>query len=202
MSLAPDAPDIARLIEENLQGLSQLTQLLALLSAEQYQCCFGLKGQHTVGKHVRHIIDHYQAFLLGLDEMAVPKVNYEHRQREKALETQPGTAGHRLRLVGECLGQLLDDHHQAPILLDYPTGKGSVEMPSCLGRELAFLSSHTIHHMAIIGLLAEQLNVEPDRTFGVHPSTLRYRDRERNKGVDSDRNREGQTEGPHFSETA
>jgi len=41
-------------------------------------------------------------------------------------------------------------------------------------RELVFLASHTIHHMAIIGMLAEQAGMEVSSDFGVHPSTLRY----------------------------
>jgi uncharacterized damage-inducible protein DinB len=45
-------------------------------------------------------------------------------------------------------------------------------------RELVFLASHTIHHMAIIGMLAEQAGVEVGAEFGVHPSTLRYLQRQ------------------------
>jgi len=41
-----------------------------------------------------------------------------------------------------------------------------------------FLASHTIHHMAIIGMLAEQAGVEVGAEFGVHPSTLRYLQRQ------------------------
>ncbi|AFP29100.1 hypothetical protein MRBBS_0162 [Marinobacter sp. BSs20148] len=50
----------------------------------------------------------------------------------------------------------------------HQTVKTSVE------RELVFLASHTIHHTAIIGMLAEQAGVKVSSDFGVHPSTLRY----------------------------
>ena len=47
-----------------------------------------------------------------------------------------------------------------------------------VARELVFLASHTIHHMAIIGMLAEQAGVKVSADFGVHPSTLRYLQRQ------------------------
>lgn len=47
-----------------------------------------------------------------------------------------------------------------------------------MARELAFLTSQTIHHMAIIGLLAEQQGIPLAEDFGVHPSTLRHWQRE------------------------
>jgi uncharacterized damage-inducible protein DinB len=169
---------ISELIEENIQVLSQLTQLVSRLPPNQYQQSFGLQGQHTMGKHVRHIIDHYEAFLLGLQEKPPVKVNYEHRQREESLEREPHRVCYRLLTVCRSLEQLRDDHHQSPVRLDYPTGAITIEMNSSVGRELVFLSSHTIHHMAIIGLLAEQLGIQPARDFGVHPSTLRHWQRE------------------------
>lgn len=170
--------DMSELIEENIQVLSQLAQLVSTLSPDQYQQSFGLQGQHTMGKHVRHIIDHYQAFLLGLKETSPLRVNYEHRQREESLEREPQTVCCRLLTVCRSLEQLGDDHHQGPVRLDYPTVTRVIEMNSSVGRELVFLSSHTIHHMAIIGLLAEQLGIQPARDFGVHPSTLRHWQRE------------------------
>lgn len=171
MSLATNASDVGELIDENLQAISQLIQLVNRLSADQYQRGFGLQDQHTVGKHVRHIIDHYQALLSGIDAALI---NYEHRQREEALETQPDAARRRLLTVCDFLGQLRDNDHRSPVSIDYPTGTQSFTINSSVDRELVFLSSHTIHHMAIIGLLAEQLGMQPGATFGVHPSTLRH----------------------------
>lgn len=170
--------DISELIEENREALLQLTQTVSRLSPDQYQQSFGLQGQHTMGKHVRHIIDHYEAFLPGLQEKSPVKVNYEHRHREESLEKDPHRVCHRLLTVCRSLEQLRDHHYQDPVRLDYPTGIRAIEVSSSVGRELVFLSSHTIHHMAIIGLLAEQLGIQPARDFGVHPSTLRHWQRE------------------------
>uniref|UniRef100_UPI003566A4C5 hypothetical protein n=1 Tax=Halomonas sp. TaxID=1486246 RepID=UPI003566A4C5 len=61
------SPDTARLVEENLLTLSQLKDMVASLSPDIYQQAFGEYGRHTLGKHVRHIIDHYDALLVGLE---------------------------------------------------------------------------------------------------------------------------------------
>jgi hypothetical protein len=55
------------------------------------------------------------------------------------------------------------------------TGLADPFLMSSVGRELQTLSSHTIHHFALIGmtLLAHGVAVDPD--FGMAPSTLRYK---------------------------
>jgi hypothetical protein len=67
------------LIEENLQTLSQLRRLVAELSPEHYRQVFGARGCHTLGKHVRHIIDHYDALLGENDPPGPGGLDYEHR---------------------------------------------------------------------------------------------------------------------------
>ena len=49
---------------------------------------------------------------------------------------------------------------------------------STVGRELAYLLSHTIHHYALIRLLAYDHGVRLDAEFGVAPSTLKHRDQD------------------------
>jgi hypothetical protein len=47
-------------------------------------------------------------------------------------------------------------------------------MISSTGRELQTLSSHTIHHFALIAMTLRVLGHKVDRDFGMAPSTLRY----------------------------
>ncbi len=167
------------LVHENIQVLAQLIELIGSLSAEQYQRSLGQQGQHSVGKHVRHIVDHYQSFDHGLsDGESGACVDYENRMREPAVESDPGTACARLAEVSGWLQHLRCISGQQPLVLNYPTADRAVPIHSSVGRELIFLFSHTVHHMAIIGLLAEQLGVVPSSEFGVHPSTLRHWQRE------------------------
>ena len=47
-------------------------------------------------------------------------------------------------------------------------------MESSISRELQVLSSHTIHHFAMIAMTLRFHGIEIDPEFGMAPSTLRY----------------------------
>jgi hypothetical protein len=47
-------------------------------------------------------------------------------------------------------------------------------MDSSISRELQVLSSHTVHHFALIAMTLRMRGVELDSDFGMAPSTLRY----------------------------
>jgi hypothetical protein len=47
-------------------------------------------------------------------------------------------------------------------------------MTSSVSREMQALSSHTIHHFALIAVTLKALGVNVDCNFGVAPSTLRH----------------------------
>ncbi|MBD3895850.1 DinB family protein [Halomonas sp. ML-15] len=164
------------LIEENLLALAQLRQFIADLQADDYQQPLGRHGRHTLGKHVRHIIDHYDALLAASQpDLGDPLVDYEHRRRDERLECSPRLALTRLE---EVASQLELESVACLASLSYPVDDQMLTLESSVARELAFLTSHTIHHMAIIGLLAEQLDIPLAEDFGVHPSTLRHWQRE------------------------
>jgi len=160
--------------EENVQVLTQLMGLIGCISAADYQQHAGLHRQQTIGKHVRHIIDHYEAFLRCSRASSPMLVSYEHRQREELVETVPAVASDRMRRLCEHLQQFTGSDLHNAVQVEYPTVRRTSTLNSSVGRELTFLASHTIHHMAIIGLLAEQLGLQPDPGFGVHPSTQRH----------------------------
>lgn len=177
------------LIEENRLALAQLRRLVDDLAPEAYRRVFGVQGRHTLGKHVRHIIDHYEALIDGLAAGA-ETLDYERRRRDPALEASPDEAARRLvaleawlsSLQGQASPECLTLRHcqdaGAPDHDGFADGERRLALPSSLARELAFLASHTVHHMAIIGLLAEQVGIALPASFGVHPSTLRHWQRE------------------------
>lgn len=163
----------ACLIEENRLTLAQLGELVASLAPDAYRQAFGEHGRHTLGKHVRHIIDHYNALFDGLARGAAV-IDYEQRQRDEALELWPQEAARRLGQIKKRLAALAGAPTVGALTLGYPTDDEALALPSSLNRELAFLTSHSIHHMAIIALLAEQAALHLPASFGVHPSTLRH----------------------------
>lgn len=169
-SAAVPAIDLGGLVAENRQVLDQLCRFLAGLSAAAYGRPLAPGGRQSLGKHVRHIIDHYEALLA-----AVPggRLDYEHRPRETWPERCPREARRRLEAIAAALEVLGDC--PGSLTLAYPLeGGGLRHLDTSLGRELAFLTSHSIHHMALLGLLAEGLGVALPESFGIHPSTLRH----------------------------
>ncbi|WP_275288871.1 DinB family protein [Halomonas elongata] len=167
----PMAP-LAGLVVENRLALSQLREFIEDLTPTDYCCSLGSGGRHSIGRHLRHIIDHYDALLSGA---MGGRVDYERRRREVTLEQWPAEARARLEDIDMCLARLGGAPPSEELSIDYPVdGSDCQVLASSLARELAFLTSHTIHHMAILGLLAESLDIGLPATFGVHPSTLRH----------------------------
>lgn len=162
------------LVDENLHPLSQLNDLLLILPSTLYQQLFDTQ---SVGKHVRHVLEHYQTLLASLkDSDQQCNIDYEQRNRQAALEEHPSVAAQAVDKLRAALQALAHQPIDASIVLNYPVDPpgNSLSLPSSLGRELAFLTSHTVHHMALIRVLCEAMNIPLPSDFGVHPSTLRF----------------------------
>lgn len=168
-------PALTSLIDEACDTLRQLTHFVGSLPSERYAAPHGADARHAIGKHIRHILDHYEALLAWKEAATTSAIDYEHRHRDPALEQRPEIALEHLHWLVECLTRL-GARDTAPRLvhLAYQSGDQAWPLTSSLERELAFLTSHTLHHMAIIALLADNQGIETPKTFGVHPSTLRH----------------------------
>ncbi|AZT82236.1 hypothetical protein EHN06_01005 [Marinobacter sp. NP-4(2019)] len=174
LNSSSESINCADLVAENAHAIHQLTDFLAMLPGQVYRQTFGAKKQHVIGKHVRHIIDHYLALLRTVDEQSSGALDYENRQREESLELDKHAACNRLLAIVNSLGQLMAARHRTPLLMRHVSDDHDRLVSTSIDRELVFLASHTVHHMAIIAMLAEQEGVEVSDEFGVHPSTLRH----------------------------
>ncbi|WP_299235015.1 DinB family protein [uncultured Halomonas sp.] len=174
---------VDRLVEENRCSLHQLETLLLEITPLAYRHGFDAEGRQTLGRHVRHILDHYRALLEGIDGSCI---DYEARVRESELEQEPAVA---LEWLGQIRARLtmLGEHASTPLQLKYPIDEEgeALLLTTSLARELAFLTSHTVHHMALLRVLAQQLGVKLPADFGVHPSTLRHWRRQAMEDKDS-----------------
>lgn len=171
------------LVTENEALLSQTQQLIERVGPEGYRCRHPALGAGSIGEHVRHMIEHYEE-LLGPG----PRVDYDERRRDPQPESSPAAGRERLRTLQQQLRALMDEagadgNADRPVTVNYhpDTAQSGAGMPlaSSLGRELAFVSSHTLHHMALIRMLALQLGVEPAADFGVARATREFRQRSR-----------------------
>ncbi len=162
----------ALILEQNLHFLRQGLELLGTLDAEVYAT--GRDGRSPVGAHLRHCVDYYRCFLSGIES---GRVDYDARERDPALETDPDVAA---KALGEIAGRLStleprDFSRVLEVKVDTPADAAHAWSRSSLARELQFLVSHTVHHYALIGLLLRLHGVEPADELGVAPSTLAYR---------------------------
>ena len=156
------------------QLMTQLSDLVRGLDAEQYKARPESTQCGAIGGHVRHVIDHLVAYLNGVDHGTV---NYDDRQRDTSIEHDPTAALHAIKHHTARLTEVSDEQLANPVtVLTSMTSCGSlVSLPSSHARELAFIFSHTIHHNAIIATIARALVVDLPANFGTAPSTIAYR---------------------------
>jgi hypothetical protein len=153
----------------NCLALGQLTDLLDLLPDEVYQAPLAALHDHSVGQHVRHIIEFYQCLL------AAPlsgRVCYDARARDHRIE---GTRAYALECAQAQVDLLAGPLADTPLWLESHAPAEAVA--SSLARELSYLVEHTVHHLAMIkiGLDQHYPGLGLPAELGVAPSTLRYR---------------------------
>lgn len=124
----------------------------------------------SIGAHVRHCLDHVCALERG---MAIGELSYDHRVRDTVVERDPGLALSRLRRAAARMRGLGDELLARPLTLVTQLDRDgqTMRVSTTIGRELAFVMSHTIHHSALVAVLLEWAGHEPAERFGVAPST-------------------------------
>lgn len=163
-------PTLAAAVHANLAVVRQGRALLTRLDTGQYAARLAVCYHASIGAHLRHIVEHYQAFLAGLD---ADVIDYEHRPRNRSIEENPAEASAALANVERALAGFETAFPNRAVAVVAETVPGHPTASTVL-RELEFLLSHTIHHYALIATLARLQGLEPDPTFGVAPSTLKF----------------------------
>lgn len=150
--------------------LAQLADVVRVLPDRAYAAPgpHGVSG--SIGGHVRHCLDH----VLALEQALVSRrIDYDARLRGGCIETNRRAA---LDLLDGVRARLLTlDDRWLPGLVSVESqlapGERRVETRSTIGRELAFVISHTIHHNAIINVLLHHAAHATPTGFGYAPST-------------------------------
>ena len=166
--------DSRRILAAAVAILAQGEDLLRALSCENYSHRVPLAFNASIGGHYRHCLDHFSCLLRGLDSN---EVDYDLRQRDVRIETQPAFALSLTRQIRERLEQIpsltLDTSLKARCEVSYSPGNSPVTK-STLGRELVYAIAHAIHHYALISIMARLMNAQLPETFGVAPSTVAH----------------------------
>jgi len=130
----------------------------------------------TVGQQVRHCLDHVTAVLEGA---VTGRIDYETRERGSVVETDPVAAiGAMKRLAGRIAAlRHADLDRPVRVVERVSPVREPVESGSTLGRELAFVTSHTTHHNALIAVMARSIGQTVPERFGYGASTIVFLDR-------------------------
>ncbi|PIQ37527.1 MAG: hypothetical protein COW59_06695 [Lysobacterales bacterium CG17_big_fil_post_rev_8_21_14_2_50_64_11] len=130
-------------------------------------------GGSTIGQHMRHMLDHYQS-LMNAERGCV---DYDVRHRGSAVETDIGQARALIAQLLAWVRTLDDAALSQPIVVRSEVSlcrTVCAEVGSTIGRELMFLSSHMVHHQAIVALVAKALAVAVEPGLGLAPATRSY----------------------------
>lgn len=165
----------AHLIERNLHSLRQALGLLERMDDLTYVEPPPGFAPHRVGGHLRHILEFYECFLDGI---TTRYIDYDARKRDGSIETNRRVAMAKIRAI---IQRLENTHALCGDFVIWVRMEDSTDgqvadpfLPSSPGRELQVLSSHTIHHFALITMTLAAHGKPADRDFGMAHSTLRY----------------------------
>jgi hypothetical protein len=163
------------LIGINVRWLRQALRLLSSLDDTVYSTTPRGLAPHRAGAHLRHILEFYQCFLEGLE---CSHIDYDARRRDDTIEYSRDAASTAIRSIIRTLetSQNLFQEGIIWVRMEDADSNGVREgfMESSISRELQVLSSHTVHHFALIAITLRMHGVEIESDFGMAPSTLRY----------------------------
>ncbi len=162
------------LVQANLRVLIQLQNALSALDEEQFT---GQPSEEisSIGMHTRHIIEFYQEFFKALEGPADQELCYDRRQRNMVLE---GSRDKAIAAVGTLEKMFKDTDFidgTIPMLCIIDPHAPLCNLQSTVHRELYHVLDHCIHHMALIKMVGQQLNIEFDQDFGLANATKQHR---------------------------
>jgi hypothetical protein len=149
--------------------LQQAEQIAAVANASPH-----VNYGDEVGPHLRHVIEHVQQLVNGLHLGAV---NYDSRERDISLEQDITVLEARITSLIQSLRALTFADMQATVevlLMGRLDGSVQFSATSTVLRELLFVTSHAIHHYALLANLLQARGVALPASFGKAPATAQH----------------------------
>ena len=159
------------LIKANIAVLEQVMTFVTCCHDETYKGTLP-NAPSSIGKHIRHILDHYQCLERGLPTQLI---NFNDRSRDSQVEFQRPLALESTNHFIVWLQTLDLDKQAIKVISDTELGRPTnVTIESTAERELLYLINHTVHHLAYAALLAKLHGHSVPDSIGVAPSTFNY----------------------------
>lgn len=164
------------LLDANVEWLRQAEELLNEVGDWAYSVAAPQAHGNRAGAHLRHVLEFYEAFILGLDS---GHIDYDARRRDPQIERSRIAALLRIRALSQQLNDWKNNLGDWIVFVRLEDADPDLNqdcwLGSSIGRELQALSSHTVHHFALIAVALRSHGVEVPADFGFSPATLRYR---------------------------
>lgn len=165
-------PLIRMQLQAAVQGIFfQLSEIIGMLSDDQFIHESEVLSKATIGQHSRHVIEMFICLEEGYDQGVV---NYESRRRDKIIETDRNVA---LELLTTILNNLEKPDKEMVLQAAFSEDSDEpISFNTNYQREIAYNLEHAIHHMALIKVgVREFPNITLPEGFGVASSTLKYK---------------------------
>lgn len=162
------------MLASQLEIIEQALSYLESVSEEDYTAIMSPNFISSAGSHMRHIIDHYQAIIIGINN---DLIDYDVRERGSNIESSPVLAMNKLNEIGKWIRTLSENQLNTDILVVNEvsvSNKKVQQVKSSVARELMFASSHAIHHYAMIAQICFAQNILLPKSFGIAPSTATF----------------------------
>ncbi|MDX1957645.1 MAG: DinB family protein [Leptospiraceae bacterium] len=162
------------LLLANRERILELVKVLENMDDNIYSISIPILFQSSVGEHVRHIYEFYECLFNSANENVIC---YDTRNRSLELQTSRELCLKKLVEITDRL-HILDLNKELILKtkLVYDSDNFYFSETS-IQRELLFILDHTIHHMAIIRIGIESLNldIKIPEFFGFTPSTVKHK---------------------------
>ncbi|CAK9011650.1 Apoptosis-inducing factor homolog B [Durusdinium trenchii] len=140
----------------------------------------------SIGAHVRHSLDHYDRLLdTILKGEPSAMVRYDVRERGSDVETDLNAGLDAVIACSIKMSKITPKELELPLRVEFNLtneADSAQAFESCALRELWFVAHHSIHHQAMMKLIAhchedtEQLAKALPKEFGVAPATIIHND--------------------------
>lgn len=153
-------------------NLVQLLNLLRQINTKEFVITIEPYNKSTIGKHVRHILEYYDAVLLSHE---TKRIDFVNRKRDLLLENNLLYAISNIEKNIQCLNTLTENK-SIILICENEEFNSTYQVQSNIERELLYAVEHAIHHMAIIKIacLSALPAIQFDNDFGVAYSTIKH----------------------------
>lgn len=160
---------VTEMLEQGLEFLTELGQEEYVQVNEPY-------FTSSIGAHYRHVLDHVEVLINGLEDGCV---NYDSRCRDQNVEACLDAAKDKTSSLLEKWQKLdntrMTENVEVISKVSYEEEE-SPKVASSVGREAMFASIHGVHHFALIKVMCHLRGLQMENEFGVAPATVAYQE--------------------------